>query len=151
MEDREFSAPQRILEFNAMSVLHASPRGRRKSQRLAENAAAKLTSESSSSDSQQPEPKAMTLFSHVFKRSVLGINEHSVRKLVAKHLSRTMPSKLKEKEIDLGTVNKVFAAQWLNDSQVVMGTKCNKVGNMDNAGLYNPHLHCGFYKYLSTT
>ena len=42
-------------------------------------------------------------------------------------VSQHVPAILSEKELDLGTMNKVFASKWLNDSQVVLGTKCNKV------------------------
>ena len=43
------------------------------------------------------------------------------------HLSQNIPSVLTEKELNLGAMNKVFASKWLNGSQVVLGTKCNKV------------------------
>lgn len=41
------------------------------------------------------------------------------------HLIRN--SLFKEHEFDLDRVNKIFCSQWLNDHQVVIGTKCNKV------------------------
>lgn len=99
----------------------------RRSKRHLANTIAKLAKESASGTSPIFEPKKLTLFKHVFQREIYGLSERPVRKVVSKHLSKTMPTIFKEHEIDLGEVNKVFAAQWVNDSQVVMGTKCNKV------------------------
>lgn len=42
-------------------------------------------------------------------------------------VAQQIPSTLKEKEFELGAMNKIFAAKWLNDKQVVFGTKCNQV------------------------
>lgn len=42
-------------------------------------------------------------------------------------VSQHLPATLVEKEFDFGTMNKIFASKWLNDDQVVVGTKCNKV------------------------
>jgi len=33
----------------------------------------------------------------------------------------------KERSIPLKTMNKVFCSQWLNSTQIIFGTKCNKV------------------------
>lgn len=48
---------------------------------------------------------------------------YGTQHLVKNHLMR-------ETKFDLGSHNKVFCSQWLNDSQVVMGTKCNDVSIM---------------------
>lgn len=43
-------------------------------------------------------------------------------------LARRLPHLLKEKTLDLGEIDKIFASQWLTENEVVVGTKCNKVG-----------------------
>ena len=49
------------------------------------------------------------------------------QQLVSNYVSRQLPGRLMEKEYDLGQINKIFAASWVTDRQVVFGTKCNKV------------------------
>lgn len=58
-------------------------------------------------------------------------HENFVSTKLPDFVSQQLPSILDEKELRLGTVNKVFASKWLNNSQVVMGTKCNKLLVMD--------------------
>ena len=65
-------------------------------------------------------------FKHVFQRQIGQYQPHP-GKVVSEYVSRQLPGMLREKQFNLGKINKIFAAQWISDKQVVFGTKCNKV------------------------
>jgi hypothetical protein len=57
-------------------------------------------------------------------------------RLVEPYLARQLPGLLKERSYDLEKINKIFAARWLNDHQVILGSKCNKVRFVMNNSVY---------------
>ena len=53
--------------------------------------------------------------------------EGMVRGEFGHELARRLPHLLREKTVDLGETDKVFASQWLSEDEVIAGTKCNRV------------------------
>ena len=45
-------------------------------------------------------------------------------------IERHLPHVLKEKRLEVGECDKIFASQWLSEDLVIIGTKCNKVSKV---------------------
>lgn len=42
-------------------------------------------------------------------------------------IARRLPNLLREIKIDFGTSDKLFSSQWLSETELLIGSKCNKV------------------------
>lgn len=80
---------------------------------------------------QESDPPPFEIFKHVFRRQY-GHFQPYPKKVTSEYVSRHLPGMLKERQFNLGRINKIFAASWISDKQVVYGTKCNKVGNQSS-------------------
>lgn len=84
--------------------------------------------ESRSRDLNNQDYGYLDVFRHIQNRQYggkqLNVNQE---KLLSPYVSKHIPPLLAEKEFELGKINKIFSSHWLDDRQVAMGTKCNKV------------------------
>lgn len=68
---------------------------------------------------------------HYLQLRQYGQHRHDPSPLFAEYTSHQVPGLLHEHEFDMGTMNKIFASKWLNDKQLVFGTKCNQVSSIE--------------------
>lgn len=83
----------------------------------------------------QKRPATRCSLVHYLKGRELGAQSHeglpSFEGELRAYAVRKLPELLRESQLALGTLNKVFASQWLNARQVVCGTKCNMLFVVD--------------------
>uniref|UniRef100_A0A8W8HPJ7 DDB1- and CUL4-associated factor 12 beta-propeller domain-containing protein n=1 Tax=Magallana gigas TaxID=29159 RepID=A0A8W8HPJ7_MAGGI len=88
--------------------------------------------ESRSRDLNNQDYGYLDVFRHIQNRQYggkqLNVNQE---KLLSPYVSKHIPPLLAEKEFELGKINKIFSSHWLDDRQVAMGTKCNKLIVLD--------------------
>lgn len=46
---------------------------------------------------------------------------------IQRFAAQRQPALFKEREVSIDGVDKIFASQWLSDTEVACGTKCNQV------------------------
>lgn len=73
--------------------------------------------------------KDILFFTHKYRP--IGCRAQKPETLIGQYLSNRLPILLKETEYNLQRINKIFAATWVTDRQVVFGTKCNKLIVLD--------------------
>lgn len=72
-----------------------------------------------------------TLFDDLQRMRLLGADRYRPQAAVSTYVSQRSPVLLNEKEMQLGKVNKVFDAEWLDSRHVVCVTKCNSIFVVD--------------------
>ena len=74
--------------------------------------------------------KTPPLYNNIFSYISLR-QEYTDTKLVesvrSRCISQRLPQAIQENELIFGNIDKIFAAQWLDELHVICGTKCNKV------------------------
>ena len=45
----------------------------------------------------------------------------------SERIASRLPNLLKEINIDFGTSDKIFSSEWLSETEILIGSKCNKV------------------------
>ena len=55
------------------------------------------------------------------------LSQRSAASSLGHTASRRLPHLLREKLLDIGKTDKVFASEWITEEEVAVGTKCNKV------------------------
>jgi len=71
------------------------------------------------------------LFHHTIQRQTGRAERISGVRAASSYLARQLPALLNEREYNMGRINKIFAAQWVSERQVSIGTKCNKLLVLD--------------------
>ncbi|XP_061174137.1 DDB1- and CUL4-associated factor 12-like isoform X2 [Saccostrea echinata] len=85
-----------------------------------------------SSTSREEKTLDVEVFRHIQNRQYGGKHLYlNQEKLMLPFVSQHVPPLLAEKEYEMGKINKIFASHWLDDRQVAIGTKCNKLIIMD--------------------
>lgn len=79
------------------------------------------------SDIHESENVEMSNVRHICTRELLP-DARMPSELMGSGLARSLPRCLRERKLNLGEMDKVFASQWLSENEVIVGTKCNKVG-----------------------
>lgn len=83
----------------------------------------------------QDSPSSTSTFGYLAQRPLLSDPRPPAKLLsqrwspvsMGQTVSRRLPYLLREKALDIGKTDKVFASEWITEEEVVAGTKCNKV------------------------
>ena len=123
--DREDTHSESSLTSNN-STIECSPRRRNDFLRY----------DDSAGEEEEDDPVS-TIFSHIshsfvdlVQQRTLGLERYSPAAVVdPEYGTRRLltGAVLRERKVDLTAMNKIFCSQWLNERQIVFGSKCNKV------------------------